>query len=128
MLTKEEMQDWFNSFWSDIKGSSTRGGHPAPYPVELAGRLIKMFSFAGDTVLDPFVGTASTCIAAVNSGRNSIGNEIDPAYFQMAKDRLAKAIAQPRLIGATSANLVVQDTALNENRPVSATMRIDCSA
>src|SRR5207244_2967007 len=59
MLTKEEMQSWFLSFWTDIRGASTRSGHPAPFPVELAERLIKMFSFAGDTVLDPFVGTVS---------------------------------------------------------------------
>src|SRR5207248_7670836 len=54
MLTKEEMQSWFVSFWDDIRGSSTRAGHPAPFPIELAERLIRMFSFAGDTVLDPF--------------------------------------------------------------------------
>lgn len=63
MLSKEEMQSWFRSFWTDIRGSSTRGGHPAPYPVALAERLVRMFSFAGDTVLDPFAGTGSTTIA-----------------------------------------------------------------
>ena len=62
---------------------------PAPFPVELAERLIQMFSFAGDTVLDPFVGTGSTSVAAVNCGRNSIGNEIDDEYLRMTKDRLA---------------------------------------
>ena len=50
MLNKDEMQSWMRSFWSDIKGESTRKGHPAPYPVALAERLIKMFSFAGDSV------------------------------------------------------------------------------
>jgi modification methylase len=54
MLTKPEMQAWWRSIWTDVKGASTRGGHPAPYPAELAERLIRMFSFAGDTVLDPF--------------------------------------------------------------------------
>src|SRR5437773_5766416 len=93
MLTKEEMKSWFLPFWTDIKGASTRSGHPAPFPSELAERLIKMFSFAGDTVLDPFVGTGSTSKAAVHCGRNSIGNEIDAAYLEMAKDSLTRAMA-----------------------------------
>ncbi len=59
ILTKEEMQRWWRSIWTDVKGASTRGGHPAPYPPMLAERLIRMFSFAGDTVLDPFAGTAA---------------------------------------------------------------------
>ena len=115
MLTKEEMQTWFVSFWTDIKGASTRSGHPAPFPSELAERLIKMFSFAGDTVLDPFAGTGSTCLAAMNNGRNSIGNEIDPAYLQMAKSRLSMTVAQPKFVGATSARLFPSEgTRLNE--------------
>ena len=109
MLTKEEMQTWFSSFWTDIKGASTRGGHPAPYPVELAERLIRMFSFAGDTVLDPFAGTATTSVAAINSGRNSIGNEIDSTYLGLAGERLAKEVARPRWVGATIATLVAHD-------------------
>ena len=59
------MQLWFRSFWDDIKGASTRGGHPAPFPVELAERLVRMFSFAGDTILDPFMGQGSTNVAAI---------------------------------------------------------------
>ena len=56
MLTKDEVQEWFRSMWTDVRGASTRAGHPAPYPVTIADRLIRMFSFAGDTVLDPFAG------------------------------------------------------------------------
>jgi modification methylase len=56
MLTRDEMKTWQRSIWSDLRGASTRDGHPAPYPVELAERLIKLFSFAGDTILDPFAG------------------------------------------------------------------------
>jgi len=103
MLTKEEMQSWFRSFWTDIKGASTRIGHPAPYPVELAERLIKMFSFAGDTILDPFVGAGSTSIAAVNCGRNSIGNESESKYLELALHRLSMAVSIPRSVGATEA-------------------------
>ena len=84
MLTKEEMQTWMLSIWSDIRGTSTRNGHPAPYPVELAERLIRMFSFAGDTILDPFVGTSSTSIAALRTGRNSLGADIEVAYLESA--------------------------------------------
>lgn len=106
MLTKEEMQAWFRSFWDDVKGASTRKGHPAPYPVELAERLIRMFSFAGDTVLDPFLGTGSTSIAAIRTGRNSIGNEIEPKYFGPARARIIAEAGQSRRFGARKAVLV----------------------
>jgi DNA modification methylase len=102
MLTKDEMQSWLRSSWSDIKGESTRKGHPAPYPVALAERLIKLFSFAGDTVLDPFAGTGSTCLAAVATGRHSIGNEIERTYFEMAEERLRTAVSTVRTCGAIS--------------------------
>lgn len=107
MLSKEEMKSWLRSAWFDIKGESTRRGHPAPYPEVLAERLIKLFSFAGDTVLDPFAGTGTTNLAAVTTGRNSIGNEIEPAYLKIAEQRLRVATAMPRMFGATHANLHV---------------------
>jgi DNA modification methylase len=100
MLTKQEMQAWWRSIWTDIKGASTRGGHPAPFPVELAERLIRMFSFAGDTILDPFCGTGSTNLAALATGRNSIGNEIEGTYLKLAHERLTKASMQQVLVGA----------------------------
>jgi DNA modification methylase len=105
MLTKTEMQAWWRSVWTDIKGASTRAGHPAPFPAELAERLIRMFSFAGDTVLDPFGGTASTSLGAMAAGRNSISNEIEPSYMRMALERLEKASAQQRMVGATRATV-----------------------
>jgi modification methylase len=92
MLSKNEMKGWLRTAWTDIKGESTRKGHPAPYPVELAERLIRLFSFAGDTVLDPFVGTATTSIAAMNTGRSSIGVELEPQFLSLAKDRLQRAL------------------------------------
>jgi len=87
MLAKDEYAKWFRSFWSDVTGESTRQ-HPAPFPVEVAYRLVRMFSFVGDTVLDPFMGTASTLVAACRCDRNSIGVEIDSGYFQQAKARM----------------------------------------
>ncbi len=107
MITKKEMQSWFVSFWTDIRGSSTRAGHPAPFPVEIAERLIRMFSFAGDVVLDPFVGTGSTLAAAVGAGRNSIGVEIDPVYFKMAKRRLADCCAGKQMFGPIAAEYTI---------------------
>jgi modification methylase len=101
MLNKQEIQSWLRSVWSDVRGTSTRNGHPAPYPVELAERLIRLFSFAGDTILDPFVGTGSTSLAALNSGRNSIGNEIEPSYIEDAYEKLASASNRGRDTGAT---------------------------
>lgn len=108
MLKKDEMKSWLRSAWLDIKGESTRRGHPAPYPTSLAERLIKLFSFAGDTVLDPFVGTGTTNLAAVATGRNSIGNEIEPAYLKIAEQRVQLATAMPRAFGATRSTLRVE--------------------
>jgi len=107
MLTKEEMKTWQRSIWTDIRGASTRDGHPAPYPVELAERLIKLFSFAGDTVLDPFAGTGSTSQAAIMAGRNSIAIEVEPAYTEIAKERISKLLKQPRFVGAVEAELIL---------------------
>lgn len=80
---------WFRQIWSDVPGASTRN-HPAPFPVELAERLIRMFSFVGDTVLDPFLGSGTTALAAWKAGRNSIGVEVDREYIQKAVRRFRK--------------------------------------
>jgi site-specific DNA-methyltransferase (adenine-specific) len=108
MLTKEEMQSWMRSSWSDIKGESTRGGHPAPYPVCLAERLIRMFSFVGDMVLDPFSGTGTTALAALLSGRNSTSNELEPSYHAIAEARLREAAWLPRACGSTLASITIR--------------------
>jgi modification methylase len=105
MLTREEMQSWTRSSWTDIKGESTRKGHPAPFPVELAERLIRMFSFAGDMILDPFAGTGSTALAALSSGRSSISVDIEPKYLGIAKKRLLDAHSAFRYSGAVKAKL-----------------------
>ena len=80
---------WYVPVWSDVTGASTRD-HPAPYPTEIAYRLIRMFSFVGDTVLDPFLGSGTTTSAAMACGRNSIGIEVEPRYLDLAASRLAK--------------------------------------
>ena len=85
LIDKKEYNKWFQQFWQ-ITGASTRE-HPAPYPLELAYRLVRMFSFVGDTVLDPFCGTGTTMVAALKAERNSIGIEIDPDYCRIAVSR-----------------------------------------
>jgi DNA modification methylase len=98
-LTKQEQADWFRPIWTGLTGVSSRL-HPAPYPVKLAYRLIRMFSFAGDTVLDPFAGTGTTTIAAMSANRNSISNELDPAYFDSAILRIESQLRQAGLFTA----------------------------
>ena len=85
MIGKEEYAEWFQQFWT-LTGASTKH-HPAPFPLDLAYRLVRMFSFWGDTVLDPFVGTGTTMLAAEKAGRNSIGLDIDEEYCRMALRR-----------------------------------------
>ena len=87
VISEENHRRWFQQIWQGVTGASTRR-HPAPYPLELATRLVRMFSFVGDTVLDPFMGTATTNVAAENWGRNSIGVEVDPHYFSLGRKRL----------------------------------------
>jgi modification methylase len=87
VIGAEDHKKWFQQIWNGLTGASTRN-HPAPFPLELAERLIRMFSFVGDTVLDPFMGTGTTTLAASKSGRNSIGVEIDPHYFDYAELRI----------------------------------------
>lgn len=90
-LSKEEYQEWFQQVWNRLTGESTKY-HPAPFPEELAYRLVRMFSFVGDTVLDPFMGTGTTLLAASRCGRNSIGVEVEPSYLKMARARLEKEL------------------------------------
>ena len=97
VIPGDQHKAWFQQIWTGVTGASTRE-HPAPYPLQLAERLIRMFSFVGDTVLDPFMGTGTTNVAAAKWGRNSVGVEIDPHYFEMAAKRLDRET--PRLIAA----------------------------
>lgn len=87
VISSDEHDQWFWQIWNDIPGASTRN-HPAPFPTDLAERLIRMFSFVGDTVYDPFAGTASTQVVSKRLGRNSIGVEVEPSYHAMALARL----------------------------------------
>jgi DNA modification methylase len=101
---------WFQQIWMGVTGASTKV-HPAPYPLELAERLVRMFSFVGDTVLDPFVGTGTTSAAAGRWGRNSVGIEVDPEYFKISKQRLDKALAN------TAGRVVAREGAMEVHEP-----------
>lgn len=89
IISEPNYQLWFRQIWNDLRGTSSPK-HPAPFPLEFAERLIRMFSFVGDTVLDPFMGTGTTNLASANWGRNSIGIELDPDYFELARNRVAE--------------------------------------
>jgi DNA modification methylase len=87
VIEADEHQKMFRQLWDDIQGEP-QTDHPAPYPAELAERLIRMFSFAGDTVLDPFAGTGSTAVAASRVGRNSVSVELEAQYVDVAEERI----------------------------------------
>ncbi len=87
MIAKEDFDRWFQQTWT-LTGASTKD-HPAPFPLELADRLVRMFSFVGDTVCDPFAGTGTTLLAAAQARRNAVGTEIDPKYVALAERRFA---------------------------------------
>jgi DNA modification methylase len=87
LIDKEDHRRWFQQVWSDVPGEVQRG-HPAPFPIEVARRLIGMFSFVGDTVFDPFAGLGTTTVAAMEMHRSSIGFELEPDYFRLAKSRI----------------------------------------
>ncbi len=86
-IETDDYMSWFTPIWTGVGGQQRRG-HPAPYPVEVPRRLIRMFSFVGDVVLDPFGGTGTTALAAIETGRSSITYEIDETYIEMARRRL----------------------------------------
>jgi DNA modification methylase len=86
-IDSEDYKRYFAPVWSDVSGQ-VRKRHPAPYPLEIPRRLIRMFSFAGDIVVDPFGGTGTTALAALELGRDSITYEIDPSYVALTEERL----------------------------------------
>ena len=87
-ITREEFMEWTNGLWTFNGESKKRIGHPAPFPLELPKRCIKLFSFVDDIVLDPFMGSGTTLISAFNNNRKSIGVDIDENYCELAKNRI----------------------------------------
>ncbi len=89
-ITRDEFIEWTNGVWSFSGESKKRIGHPAPFPIELPRRCIKLFSFIDDLVLDPFLGSGTTAIAALQNHRRVIGVEVDEKYCQLSIQRLKK--------------------------------------
>lgn len=89
-ITKEEFMKWTNGVWTFNGESKKRVGHPAPFPIELPRRCIKLFSFVGDIILDPFLGSGTTLIASYLNNRNGVGVDIDKEYCDLAIKRLHK--------------------------------------
>lgn len=89
-ITKEQFMEWTRSVWLMDTESARKVGHPAPFPVELPYRLIQLYTFTGDIILDPFIGSGTTAVAALMSGRKYIGYEINPQYAELAETRIAQ--------------------------------------
>lgn len=88
-IKKEEFLDWTKSVWTFPAVSAKQIGHPAPFPEELPHRLIQLYAFKKDIVLDPFVGSGTTCLAAIKDKRNYIGYDIDPEYVKLSEKRIS---------------------------------------
>jgi site-specific DNA-methyltransferase (adenine-specific) len=93
-ISKEQFMEWTKSVWTINPESAQKIGHPAPFPVELPHRLIQLYTFQGDVVLDPFMGSGSTAIAALKAGRKFVGYENNPEYVKLAEERI-KALILP---------------------------------
>jgi len=97
-ITRQEFIEWTNGLWTFPGENPKRVGHPAPFPLELPKRCIKLFSYVGDLVLDPFLGSGTTCVVAAQLKRRCVGVEINREYCEIAKNRLIKeAEALPNL-------------------------------
>ena len=87
-IKKEEFLEWTKSVWTFSAVSARKVGHPAPFPVELPHRLIKLYSFKDNVILDPFLGSGTTCISALNNNRNYVGYDINQDYIDLANGKL----------------------------------------
>ncbi len=88
-ISRDDFIEWTKSIWTMKAESAKRIGHPAPFPEELPYRLIQLYSYKGDIILDPFMGSGTTALASLKSGRNFIGYEVKEEYVRLAYDRLS---------------------------------------
>lgn len=87
-ITRDQFLEWTKSIWTFPAVSAKKIGHPAPFPEELPNRLIQLYSFKNDVILDPFCGSGTTCLAALRNNRYYIGYEINPEYVELANKRI----------------------------------------
>ncbi len=88
-IKKEEFLEWTKSVWTFPAVSARKIGHPAPFPEELPHRLIQLYSFKGDVILDPFVGSGTACLSTLKDGRNYVAYDINPQYIKLAENRIS---------------------------------------
>lgn len=96
-IKKDEFMEFTKSIWTFSAASARKIGHPAPFPEELPRRLIELYSFEGDIILDPFIGSGQTAIAAIKGKRNYVGYDIDKEYCELAEKRIKEAKSQSNL-------------------------------
>ncbi len=101
-INKEQFLEWTKSVWTFPAVSAKKIGHPAPFPEELPYRLIQLYSFKGDVILDPFVGSGTTCLAALKTGRNYIGYDNNPEYVKLAEKRIKELTSPDNRIPLTT--------------------------
>lgn len=96
-IKKEEFLEWTKSVWTFPAVSAKQIGHPAPFPEELPHRLIQLYTFKDDVILDPFVGSGTACLSAIKDKRNYVGYDIDPEYIKLAEKRISNYTSQLQL-------------------------------
>jgi site-specific DNA-methyltransferase (adenine-specific) len=96
-ISRDEFIEFTKSVWNFAPESATNVGHPAPFPIELPYRCIQLYTFKGDVVLDPFVGSGTTCLAAAMTGRHYVGIDVDDNYVKLAKKRVSEYAIQKQL-------------------------------
>ncbi|AFY60297.1 site-specific DNA-methyltransferase [Synechococcus sp. PCC 6312] len=96
-ITKEQFMEWTKSVWTMNPESAKKVGHPAPFPTELPFRLIQLYSYKNDIILDPFIGSGSTAISAINTKRHFIGYELDKSYVELANNRIEPLLTQKNI-------------------------------
>jgi site-specific DNA-methyltransferase (adenine-specific) len=103
-ITKEQFMEWTKSIWAMNSESARRIGHPAPFPEELPNRLIQLYSFTNDIILDPFMGSGTTAVAAKKAKRNFIGYDINEEYIELANNRIKNAMQETGNLFETNEN------------------------
>jgi len=93
-VLRDDFLEYTKSVWTFPAESARKVGHPAPFPIELPHRLIQLYTFAGDVVLDPFCGSGSACLAAIKAGRHYVGYDVNDAYLQLAGKRIGDQMGQ----------------------------------